>query len=259
MTSTVMNSNSTEHYEEENKSTIERFKSWWSPTKLDLDKFSHYVDQNILVIRYLPYAVGCLGIVVIFRSIRMATKFTKAKQIPRSFIRKHVQLNGRVDSINLDGTFKVEHLPIIPLPWHRLYRDSLLNVRLAFVSPSISGTYWMRLNMTNKPVKFQLIYRMNDTNQLLAIVRPYGYKLPKSMGTLNETLVRNGLASLNQSDNVLVSTKKQSRLLASLESCQTKAMKDGSGMWSINHKETLLESTKRMFDNMLNKLKSSRQ
>lgn len=140
-----------------------------------------------------------------------------------------------------------------------IIKDSLLNVRLAFVSPSISGTYWMRLNMTNKPVKFQLIYRMNDTNQLLAIVRPYGYKLPKSMGTLNETLVRNGLASLNQSDNVLVSTKKQSRLLASLESCQTKAMKDGSGMWSINHKETLLESTKRMFDNMLNKLKSSRQ
>ena len=63
-----------------------------------------------------------MGIVVIFRSIRMATKFTKAKQIPRSFIRKNVQLNGRVDSINLDGTFKVEHLPIIPLPWHRLYR-----------------------------------------------------------------------------------------------------------------------------------------
>ena len=130
------------------------------------------------------------------------------------------------------------------------FTDPLLNTRLAFTSPTISGTYWMRLNVNEKPIKFQLIDRNPDKSLLVVSIQT---QLSESKLTLNETLIRKGLAKVELIDNQGL-TNIQAKILNNLKSCQAKAHKEGVGVWSEGHHETLLEASKRFIKRIFSKL-----
>ncbi|CAG2122326.1 unnamed protein product [Medioppia subpectinata] len=107
-------------------------------------------------------ALGLIGAGIALRSIRFATKFFDNNRIPNSFIKKSIALRGVVKSVSTDGSLNIDHLPIIPMPWHRrVNNDRLLNISLAAIKPSISGTFWLKLNVENKIVWFKAINRLD--------------------------------------------------------------------------------------------------
>lgn len=177
------------------------------------------------------------------------TKFTNASRVPKSFIRKNMELRGQLREINHDGTLQVEHLPVLRMPWHR--SDQCLSLRLAYTNPTISGTYWMKLNHNNQPIRFTLFDRNVQRNELVALVRS---KVLKQ--SLNETLILKGLATLNKSSAATSLNKKQAALLKSLEKCEAKAKKEGEGMWEAYRKPTLMSNTVDAFKRMIAKLSS---
>lgn len=194
-----------------------------------------------------------------------ATKFRDCSQIPRSFVRQNVQLRGRLVDVDLvEGTLSVEHQPILSLPapsfWSRLQKNNnsnnssqYLQLRLAFTSPTIAGIYWMRLNVNGAPIKFRLIDHHCGTSleedakkkkkriilwaAVKVVQQQHRYaKLSKS-STLNEMLIRNGLAEVGGPfplPNRTLLSKREAKLLHRLELAEAKAVQEGLGLWNDN-------------------------
>ena len=189
-----------------------------------------------------------------------ATKFRDCSQIPRSFVRQNVQLRGRLVDVDLaEGTLSVEHQPILSLPsfWSRLQKSNnssqYLQLRLAFTSPTIAGIYWMRLNVNGAPIKFRLIDHHCGTPLeedakkkkkriiLWAAVKVVQQqqqqkKQHQHSPTLNETLIRNGLAEVGPFPlpNRTLLSKREAKLLHRLELAEAKAVQEGLGLWNDN-------------------------
>lgn len=153
--------------------------------------------------------------------------------------------------VHLDGTLAIEHLPIVRLPWHGLYKNPYLQIRLAFTSPNISGVYWTKLNAKGQPVKFRLVnLSSNDKSFLWASVKVPQMSSKKMCSTLNETLIRKGIAEVALPVNRTQLSKREAKILQQLEIAEGKAHKEGLGLWSqdSNQVETSLwQSIKRRF------------
>ena len=108
-------------------------------------------------------------------------------------------------------------------------------MRLAYVSPTIPGTYWMRLNVNGKIIRFRLIERNFEQNQIIASIQ---VPLLDSKLTLNEILARRGLAKADSlaGQNSL---KIKNKLFDRIETCQKRAKKEGLGIWSETMDQTL--------------------
>ncbi len=199
---------------------------------------------------------------ILFLLCLQATKFRDCSQIPRSFVRQNVQLRGRLVDVDLaEGTLSVEHQPIISLPapfWSRFQKNNnsnnssqYLQLRLAFTSPTIAGIYWMRLNVNGAPIKFRLIDHhcgtsLEEDNKkritLWAAVKVVQQqkqqkKQHQHSPTLNETLIRNGLAEVGgpfPRPNRTLLSKREAKLLHRLELAEAKAVQEGLGLWNDN-------------------------
>lgn len=161
-----------------------------------------------------------------------------------------MELRGRLKEINLDGSLQVEHLPVLRMPWHR--SDQCLCLRLAYINPTISGTYWMKLNLKDPLIRFTIFDRNVQRNELVGLVRSKALKR-----SLNETLILNGLATFNKSSVITTLNKKQVALLKSLEKCETKAKKEGQGMWEAYKKPSLMANTFNGFKKVIAKFSSN--
>lgn len=89
-------------------------------------------------------------------------KFQHVSQIPKDFIRKELELKGRVREVLPSGELRVEHEPIMKIPFLPKRKNAtpgLLNLRLAGVELSQSGQQFLAkdLRLTNKPVTFTVI------------------------------------------------------------------------------------------------------
>lgn len=89
-------------------------------------------------------------------------KFQHVNQIPKDFIRKELELKGRVREVLPSGELRVEHEPIMKIPFlpkRKNVDTGLLNLRLAGVELSQSGQQFLAkdLRLTNKPVTFTVI------------------------------------------------------------------------------------------------------
>ncbi|MPC21313.1 hypothetical protein E2C01_014295 [Portunus trituberculatus] len=70
--------------------------NFFTSTTHSLSRLTHFIDENIRVIQYGVYCVGAAGAVVVLHSVRAFTKFAKIQDIPKEFISKHVRLHGHV-------------------------------------------------------------------------------------------------------------------------------------------------------------------
>ncbi|XP_054159465.1 protein C3orf33 homolog [Oppia nitens] len=220
-------------------------------TKSLIEMVTNYMDNHLMEARLAIGAVGIIGAGIALRGIRFATKFSDNKKIPKSFIRKQIRLRGVVKSVANDGSLDIDHIPLIAMPWHKK-NDKLLSVSLAAIRPTISGTYWLKLNAENRNVWFKVIHK-RDTD-LLCVVSPQKKILSKK--SLNAELVERGLASVvpleSSSLSLLARNKAYSELHKSLVVSQTKAKRNNSGIW---YKPTKLDQIKHSVNYWLQSVK----
>ncbi|KAM6933825.1 protein C3orf33 homolog isoform 1-T1 [Xenentodon cancila] len=198
-----------------------------------LATISHFVDENLLLVRNLSTVVAVAGLIVIARSIRLITKFRSVSEIPSRFIERNVSLRGKVHSITEKG-FEVEHVPIhLPvlsplLSKHKDVSISPLLVHLAGVELTPDGKMWLQKNVTPpQTVWLKLISR--EDNNLYCLVS-------QTRGSLwsccvNEEVLRLGLARTAPIAGVLPDSRLYWRLHKQLHRAEVTAEKKGRGLW----------------------------
>ncbi|GMT14094.1 hypothetical protein PFISCL1PPCAC_5391 [Pristionchus fissidentatus] len=196
-----------------------------------------------LLVRGTIVGMGLLGTALFLRNSRIFAKFESASQIPKEFIRKELELKGRIREVLPSGELRIEHEPIIRLP--RLLpkkknaKVGLLTLRLAGLDISKAGqTYIARdLRLANKPVTFTVIKAAEAVeNGLDADVT-----IKKNMFTrtnLNVDLVRRGYARVPAPEHpshlkALQSVPAYSRLIQKLLMSEKVFVADrrGVGVW----------------------------
>ncbi|CAI4221486.1 unnamed protein product [Auanema sp. JU1783] len=212
-----------------------------------------YVDPidkySALIVRGTIVGVGMAGIALFLRNSRIFARFEHVNQIPKDFIRKELELKGRVREVLPSGELRVEHEPIIKLPslFRRKLTDKsgLLNIRLAGIDMSKAGQQYISkdLRLTNKPVTFTVI-KSNDESPDAVDCDVTVKKNFATRTNLNLELIRKGYGRVPAPDHTrhlksLQSVPAYSRLVNKLLMSEKVADRRGVGVWE---RDTWVES-----------------
>ena len=153
-----------------------------------LGDVSNFMDKHVKIIGYAKYALAGAGLFIIGRSIRISQKFVSVTDIPETWIKNHVRLQGSVRHVE-DGILFVEHIPIIS----RSKKKSVhgyLPIKICGTQVRDDGNKWLQTHVKGKPVWFKML-AINGNGQLEAIVRSrqQWYKTIK----LNEYIIKQKL------------------------------------------------------------------
>uniref|UniRef100_A0A914WKR0 TNase-like domain-containing protein n=1 Tax=Plectus sambesii TaxID=2011161 RepID=A0A914WKR0_9BILA len=209
------------------------------------------VDRHAaLIVRGAIVCTGIAGLAMIARSLRLFTKFEHVRQIPTEFVRKQMKLAGTLKSVQLDGSMRIDHQPILRapqiLPRRRLTdTDGLLTIRPAGIEMTDAGRCFLRENyaLLEKPIYFTLIKPTSgDVNSLDCDL--FVKKGRFRSASLNKELIRRGLARVPGADNhqhltALHTVPAYSRLVNQLLLSEQIADRRGVGMWE---RDTWVES-----------------
>ncbi|CAI5441580.1 unnamed protein product [Caenorhabditis angaria] len=213
-------------------------------------KFVDPIDKyTALAVRGTIVGIGLAGVVIYLRNSRLFHKFQHVNQIPKDFVRKELELKGRVREVLPSGELRVEHEPIMRIPFIPKRKNAnpqgLLNLRLAGVDLSKSGQQFLAkdLRLTNKPVTFTVIKGTEgepDTVDADVTVK----KNALSRTNLNLEVVRRGYARVPAPDQpkhlkALQTIPAYSRLISRLLMSEKIADRRGVGVWE---RDTWVES-----------------
>ncbi|XP_054456846.1 protein C3orf33 homolog isoform X2 [Anoplopoma fimbria] len=194
---------------------------------------SQFADDNLTFVRNISTGLAVAGVIVIARSIKLVTKFHAASEIPARFIERNVSLRGKVHSITERG-LEVEHVPIyLPvvspiISKHKGVFTSPILVHLAGVELTPEGRVWLQKNLAPaQTVWLKLISREDDMLHCL-VSQSRGLMWSYSM---NEEVLRLGLARTAPVVGVLPDSRLYWRLLKRLHRAEVKAEKKGRGLW----------------------------
>ncbi|CAB04226.1 Mitochondrial import inner membrane translocase subunit Tim21 [Caenorhabditis elegans] len=201
-----------------------------------------------LAVRGAIVGVGLAGVIIYLRNSRLFHKFQHVNQIPKDFIRKELELKGRVREVLPSGELRVEHEPIMKIPFlpkRKNVDTGLLNLRLAGVELSQSGQQFLAkdLRLTNKPVTFTVIKDVEgapDAVDADVTVKRTAF----GRTNLNLEVVRRGYARVPAPDQVkhlksLQTIPAYSRLISRLLMSEKVADRRGVGVWE---RDTWVES-----------------
>lgn len=177
------------------------------------------VNENKRGIQYGLYTTALLGLAIALRSVRPFKKFTSAHSVPKSFMKKHVTLYGRVMTVEPSGVLGVDHFPVWPLPLHN---SSLLSVTIDSIEPMGLSASWLQTVVQGEKIKFQPV--SIQENSLSCIV----LREKKNVGI---QLVSLGFATVKP-----IQVSQNSKLYLSyykeLLDAEDKAEKKKLGVWS---------------------------
>ncbi|CAI2345758.1 unnamed protein product [Caenorhabditis sp. 36 PRJEB53466] len=201
-----------------------------------------------LAVRGTIVGVGLAGVIIYLRNSRLFHKFQHVNQIPKDFIRKELELKGRVREVLPSGELRVEHEPLMKIPFLPKRKNSnpgLLNLRLAGVELSQSGQQFLAkdLRLTNKPVTFTVIKNVDGAPDVVdadVTVKRTAF----GRTNLNTEVVRRGYARVPAPDQTkhlkaLQSVPAYSRLISRLLMSEKIADRRGVGVWE---RDTWVES-----------------
>ena len=152
-----------------------------------------FLDRHINIVRYSSFVVAGIGVVVLGRSIRVASKFYTVKDIPSWMIAKHVRLQGTVKRVDQGGILHVDHIPIVALPKLKP-DDSKLGVKIAGINVNNDGQLWLTTHLTGKNIWFRML-SVDSTDSLQSIVQlKKGWQ---RYANVNEHMIREGLGTVD--------------------------------------------------------------
>lgn len=218
---------------------------------VNIPKIIDPIDKySALIVRGTIVGIGMIGVGMFLRNSRIFTKFEHVSQIPKDFIRKELELQGKVRQILPTGELKIEHEPIVKLPTlfkKRKLTDEtgLLGVRLAGLDISKAGQQYLTkdVRLTNKPVTFTVIKDSEDSLDTVdadVTIKKSSF----SRTNLNVDLVRRGYARVPAPDHPkhlksLRTVPAYSRLVSKLLMSEKVADRRGVGVWE---RDTWVES-----------------
>ncbi|GMR34947.1 hypothetical protein PMAYCL1PPCAC_05142, partial [Pristionchus mayeri] len=194
-----------------------------------------------LAVRGTIVGMGLLGTALFLRNSRIFAKFENASQIPKEFIRKELELKGKIREVLPTGELRIEHEPIVRLPSilpkRKNAKVGLLTLRLAGLDISKAGTTYITkdLRLANKPVTFTVI-KMADAVQGTVDADVTIKKNAFVRTNLNVDLVRRGYARVPPPEHsshlkALQSVPAYSRLVQRLLMSEKVADRRGVGVW----------------------------
>ncbi|KRY52216.1 Uncharacterized protein T03_12366 [Trichinella britovi] len=138
--------------------------------KHSLGYFSLMLNNlNVEVQRTIVASIGLSGLYFFCRSIRLFSFFKTVNDIPDEFFKKHIRLRGIVSNVDWKGRLVVNHIPIVKLPFTG-NQDSELLIHLAAVNLEESGINWLRHNLPNNYIKFELLCKNEIDNSAVCEV-----------------------------------------------------------------------------------------
>ncbi|CAD6192460.1 unnamed protein product [Caenorhabditis auriculariae] len=206
------------------------------------------VDRyTALAVRGAIVGVGVAGVVIFLKNSRIFSKFEHVSQIPKDFVRKELELKGRVREVLPSGELRVEHEPIMKVPFFssKKAKPGLLNIRLAGVDLSQAGQQFLTkdLRLLNKPVTFTVIKSSEGAPESVDADVTLK-KAAFGRTNLNIEVVRRGYARVPSPDqtrhlNYLQTIPAYSRLISRLLMSEKIADRRGVGVWE---RDTWVES-----------------
>ncbi|KRX44912.1 28S ribosomal protein S21, mitochondrial [Trichinella murrelli] len=183
------------------------------------------------VVRTIVASIGLSGLYFFCRSIRLV----RLNDIPDEFFKKHIRLRGIVSNVDWKGRLVVNHIPIVKLPFTG-NQDSELLIHLAAVNLEESGINWLRHNLPNNYIKFELLCKNEIDNSAVCEVSVKYKTLPMMMKNVNREIVRRGLGQVidytdNEHIKALHMIPRYNRLVQNLLLSESYADKRGVGKW----------------------------
>ncbi|KRY52218.1 Uncharacterized protein T03_12366 [Trichinella britovi] len=204
--------------------------------KHSLGYFSLMLNNlNVEVQRTIVASIGLSGLYFFCRSIRLFSFFKTVNDIPDEFFKKHIRLRGIVSNVDWKGRLVVNHIPIVKLPFTG-NQDSELLIHLAAVNLEESGINWLRHNLPNNYIKFELLCKNEIDNSAVCEVSVKYKTLPMMMKNVNREIVRRGLGQVidytdNEHIKALHMIPRYNRLVQNLLLSESYADKRGVGKW----------------------------
>ncbi|XP_061861507.1 protein C3orf33 homolog [Colius striatus] len=196
-----------------------------------LSRLSEWADAHLGLLRGLSAGMAVAGVLVLARSLRVTTKFTRALDIPKEFVEKNVKLRGKLHHITEEG-LEVEHIPIsVPFltSFQRKWQSKgLLRVRLAGVELAPSGMAWLQRELKpNQMIWFQLLGREDMALECLVLVNKGRFLSV----CINEEILRQGLGRTVHIEGLHHESHLYWKLHKRLLRAEFKALKKRKGIW----------------------------
>ncbi|PSN37124.1 hypothetical protein C0J52_12594 [Blattella germanica] len=212
-----------------------------------MEKFSLCLERNIRGVQYGIYGVAFVGLAVALRSVRPFKKFSSPKDIPASFIEKHITLNGRVVHIESSvgsspPLLLVDHHPILASKWRRS-NDKCLPVHVSSVDVLNNGVSWLQHIVAGSNVKFTVL----KTNPQFASCIVTASSTRRNVGV---DLVSLGFASVSALDFDLEKDPRYIKYYKQLLSAENRAEKRGLGMWAPEDVSWLARQRRRLWEQL---------
>ena len=185
------------------------------------------MDKYNRPIRYIPYGLAAVGVVVICRSAHIFNKFTSVQSIPPHYLSKNIKLRGTIRHVSDEGVLSIEHIPIASFSSKPSEPSDYLPVALAFIEANESTVCWLRNNISRSNVWFQIL-NLND-DKLNCILKTNSVFWRRS---INETLIREGISTVSLHQDIsLLQTQLHEKTLMRYIKAEHHASKKNVGMW----------------------------
>ncbi|KAM9378828.1 protein C3orf33 homolog [Phaethornis superciliosus] len=196
-----------------------------------VSRLSEWVDEHLSLLRSLSAGMAVAGLLVLARSVRMTTKFTRALDIPVEFVEKNVKLRGRLHHVTEKG-LEVEHIPI-SIPFltsiqRKWQSKGLLLVQLAGVELAPSGLAWLQQELKpNQMMWFQLLGRDELALECLVLIKKGLF----FSVCLNEEILRQGFGRAARIEGLHHHSQLYWKLHKRMLQAEFKALKKNKGIW----------------------------
>lgn len=118
-------------------------------------RFCDYMKRDTKGVEIATYTISGVLFVVAYNKIRPITRFAKASDIPKHFIREQIPQYGRVQkiepSIQSGPLLVVKHRPPLNLVF---WSSKTLPVKVAGVEVNANGYSWLQSVVVDRPVTF---------------------------------------------------------------------------------------------------------
>lgn len=230
-----------------------------------LERFSNFVDQHLIALRFGLVSMGVCGVVLICRRLHISHKFSRANEIPDWFYQRHISLYGQLKGISTATSnnkqrtvLKISHTPILRFKFRSAFLDGGEHKHLHVSLWGISNDAPMELTRSladqlangtkgrlSINVRFVLMSRSvgpdDNVVSALCFVRR-NWHIRRSC--LNETVLWSGAArtAIRESPDELQNDVFQQRWQTRLTKAQQWAVKRRVGVWNDGKQPTLLRS-----------------
>ncbi|KAL5285065.1 hypothetical protein ACFFRR_007042 [Megaselia abdita] len=193
------------------------------------DDFCDYMRRDTRGVEIAIYGTSSLLLAVAYHKIRPISKFSKASDIPKHFIRDKVKQYGVLKSVEPNPgspLLMVNHRP----PLHFLIPSwKLLPVKLPGISITANGYSWLQTVAVGKKVEFIPVSNKSNDKSAECFVQIVCPENKMALVDVSEALLKLGFAKIEKGS---VKDVEFQKYLKSLQKYEEKARTERLGLWT---------------------------